>query len=82
MDNLSEVSNKKAFVFSTSGQGKKGYNNSLEVKLKDKGFQIVGSFVCKGYDIFGSFKIIGGIAKGRPSDKDLKNDRDFAESLL
>jgi len=55
LDNLSEVSNKKAFVFSTSGQGKKGYNNSLEVKLKDKGFQIVGSVVCKGYDIFGSF---------------------------
>ena len=75
------LSNKKAFVFSTSGQGKAKYNNTIEQKLKEKGFEVVGSFACKGYDTFGPFKLIGGIAKGRPNENDIKKAKEFAEKL-
>jgi len=75
------LSNKKAFVFSTSGQGKVKYNNTIEQKLKEKGFEVVGSFACKGYDTFGPFKLIGGIAKGRPNENDIKKAKEFAEKL-
>lgn len=81
IDKLPILSNKKAFVFSTSGQGKEKYNNSVEEKLKERGFEIVGSFVCKGYDTFGPFKLIGGIAKGRPNDNDFQKAKDFAERI-
>lgn len=76
------MSNKKVFVFSTSGQGKTKYNGFVEQKLKEKGFNVVGSFACKGYDTFGPFKLIGGIAKGRPNDKDFQNAKDFAKKLM
>lgn len=78
VDSLPNVYNKKAFVFSTSGQGKVKSNNSIKQKLKDKGFNVIGSFDCKGYDTFGPFKLIGGLAKGRPNDDDFANARSFA----
>ena len=82
VDSLPNVFNKKAFVFSTSGQGKVKSNDSIGDKLKEKGFNIMGSFACKGYDTFGPFKLIGGIAKGRPNNEDFANARSFAEELL
>lgn len=81
IDKLPTLSNKKAFVFSTSGQGKAKYNNTIEQKLKEKGFEVVGSFACKGYDTFGPFKLIGGIAKGRPNENDIQKAKEFAEKL-
>ena len=75
------LSNKKAFVFSTSGQGKAKYNNTIKQKLKEKGFEVVGSFACKGYDTFGPLKLIGGIAKGRPNENDIQKAKEFAEKL-
>ena len=44
---------------------------SLEVILKEKKTDIIGKFGCKGYDTFGPFKLVGGIAKGHPDEKDL-----------
>lgn len=81
IDKLPTLSNKKTFVFSTSGQGKAKYNNTIEQKLKEKGFEVVGSFACKGYDTFGPFKLIGGIAKGRPNENDIQKAKEFAEKL-
>jgi flavodoxin len=81
-EKLSGFSNKKAFVFSTSGLGRIKYNNTVKQKLIEKGFDVVGSFICRGFDTFGPFKLIGGIAKGRPNDEDLKKAKDFAYKLM
>lgn len=72
----------KAFVFSTSGQGKEQSNDSMKKNLNEKGFEVIGSFACKGFDTFGPFKLLGGIAKGRPNDKDISKAKKFAEDLL
>ena len=82
VDSISTLLNKKVFVFSTSGQGKVKYNKLVEKKLREKNFDVIGSFACKGYDTFGPFKLLGGIAKGRPNDNDLKKAKDFAEHLI
>jgi len=76
------ITGKYAFVFSTSGIGKKNYNKALIEKLADKGALIKGSFSCKGFDTFSIFKLVGGISKGHPDNKDLENAKSFAESLL
>lgn len=81
IENMSLVNNKKAFVFSTSGRGIIRFNKPIEEKLKNKGFKISGSFSCKGFDTFGPFKLIGGIAKGRPNNEDIKKAVEFAKKM-
>ncbi|MBR0142609.1 MAG: flavodoxin [Clostridia bacterium] len=41
----------------------------------------LGSYHCFGYDTFGPFKVIGGIAKGHPDEKELKGAAAFYRSL-
>lgn len=82
MDKLPVYSNKKAFVFSTSGMGKDEYNNPIKQKLKERGLEISGSFSCKGYDTFGPFKLIGGIAKGRPDKDDIQDAKNFVLKFI
>ena len=71
---------KKVFFLSTYG-GSNG-TRAIEEAVKAKGAQIVGQFGCKGYDTFGPFKLVGGIARGRPDETDLKNACQFLDGLL
>jgi flavodoxin len=77
-----DLKGKNVFIFSTSGVGNKKYNDFLHKLLASKGAVIKGSFSCKGYDTFGPLKIIGGISKGHPNEKDLENAKKFARNLL
>ncbi len=79
---IPNVSNKKAFVFSTSGQGKMEYNSYAKQMLRDKGFDVIGNFACKGFDTYGPFKLIGGIAKNRPNENDIEMAKYFARKFL
>ena len=76
-ENLPE--NKKVFMICTYG-GNAAYK-SLEVILKEKKTDIIGKFGCKGYDTFGPFKLVGGIAKGHPDEKDLEAAVSFVAGL-
>ena len=90
IDRLPMQKAKKAFVFSTSGmrngiaQRPYGgdFNKPLREKLLGKGFNIIGEFSCRGFDTYGPFKLIGGISKGRPSEKDLGKVKNFVQELL
>jgi len=42
----------------------------------------VGEFDCKGFDTFGPWGKLGGIAKGHPDETDLDNARAFARALI
>jgi flavodoxin len=82
-DKLSVVTNKKAFIFSTSGQAGNGpkFHRKLREKLESKGFSIIGEFNCPGFDTYGVLKIFGGIQKGHPDEEDLKQAAAFVQSL-
>jgi len=82
-DKLPPGTNKKAFIFSTSGQtGKTSkFHQKLREALKSKGFNIAGEFNCSGFDTYGLLKIAGGIQKGHPNEEDLKQAEAFALSL-
>jgi len=76
------VDSKKAFVFSTRGAPRLGsYHRALKSQLEEKGVTIVGEFSCRGFDTYGAMKLIGGIAKGRPNEQDLREAQEFAKSL-
>lgn len=93
IDKLPDLKAKKAFIFSTSGVSNAGnllcniclrishFHIPLRKRLVNKGFDIVGEFDCRGFDTAGPFKIVGGISKGRPNEKDIKEARDFALNL-
>jgi flavodoxin len=82
-DKLPAVTNKKAFIFSTSGQtgNASKFHKKLREKLESKGFSIVGEFNCAGFDTYALMKIVGGIQKGHPNDDDLRQAEAFAQSL-
>jgi flavodoxin len=80
---LPQVTDKKAFIFSTSGLSGNAsiFHKTLREKVESKGFQIVGEFNCAGFDTFGPFRLVGGIQKGHPNQEDLKQAISFALSL-
>jgi flavodoxin len=82
-DKLPQVTSKKAFIFSTSGQtgNRPKFHQALREKLQSKGYEIVGEFNCAGFDTYGLLKIAGGIKKGHPNKDDLKQAEIFAQSL-
>jgi flavodoxin len=84
-DKLSQVSNKKAFIFSTSaimGEKKVAEDHlQLRKKLQSKGYIIVDEFACKGFNTNSFMKYFGGMNKGRPNAQDLKNAEEFAINL-
>ena len=70
---------KKVFLICTYG-GSANYK-SIEQILDKKHASVDGKFGCKGYDTFGPFKLVGGIAKGHPDDKDIQNAVEFVKNL-
>jgi flavodoxin len=82
-DRIPQVSNKNAFIFSTSCQSgnMSKFHKKLREKLQSKGFDIISEFNCAAFDTFGALKIFGGLNKGRPNEEDLKQAEEFAQSL-
>jgi len=88
-DKLPQVTDKKAFIFSTYGApatfvGREFVENNhsqLREKLKVKGYSISGEFSCAGWNTNSFLKYFGGLNKGRPNAEDLKNVQEFAERI-
>ncbi|MFX1454233.1 MAG: flavodoxin family protein [Promethearchaeota archaeon] len=84
-DTIPQVSNKKAFIFSTSAiisTAKVSKDHSLlRIKLLLKGYIIIDEFACKGFNTNSFLKYFGGMNKGRPNEEDLKNAEQFAQNL-
>jgi flavodoxin len=85
VDKLPVLTNKKAFIFSTSGLRKipfvHNFDKPLRKKLQRKGFDIIGEFSCRGLDTYRATKLVGGVNKGRPNADDLRQAEDFASGL-
>jgi len=85
-ERLPEARDRYALVFSTSGLPKipilHDYHKPLITILSGKGFRIVGEFSCRGYNLHGALRLIGGMNRGRPDVRDLKRARRFAEDIL
>ena len=90
-DKLPEVTDKKAFIFSTTGApiafGESALTKAIEQhiplkeKLQSKGYTIVDEFICAGFNTNKFLKYFGGINKGRPNAEDLKHAEEFASKL-
>ena len=72
---------KKVFFLYTCGVKRNSYTDAIRQVAETKKAQILGSYGCLGFDTFGPFKLVGGIAKGHPDDKDISDVLDFYHKL-
>lgn len=81
---LAPVDGQKAFVFATRGAPELPCwppTRATSQRLAAKGFDVIGSFSCRGLDTWGPLQLIGGVNKGRPSHADLAHARAFADGI-
>lgn len=72
----------KIFLVATCGVQYVDYTKNIKKMLKEKGIECLGSFQCRGYDTYGIFGKLGGIAKQHPTAQDLKNAEDFIKKII
>lgn len=48
---------------------------------REKNCPVLGEYGCKGYDTFGPFRLVGGIAKGHPDGRELEAARAFYRKI-
>lgn len=72
---------KDVFFLYTYGAEKSGYTSAITEAVKPHQAHIIGEYGCFGFNTFGPFKLIGGIAKGHPDATELKNALTFYEGL-
>ena len=77
---LPTFQNKKAFLFATVGHGE-APSRPMEKLLSGKGFDVVGTFSCLGYNTWLPARLFGRENKGRPDAGDFKRAKEFAMSL-
>lgn len=71
---------KNTFFICTYG-GKPSYDSILQA-VQEKAVHILGTYGCKGYDTFGPFKLIGGVAKGHPTQEEVEKAVDFYQEVM
>ncbi len=74
--------NQKIFLVDTCGVAYIDYTKEIKKLLKQKNVECVGSFQCRGYDTYGIFGKLGGIAKGHPSQQELKKAEIFIKNII
>lgn len=72
---------KETFFVYTYGAKKEGYTKAITEAVKKYHAKIMGEFGCFGFNTFGPFKLIGGIAKGHPNQKDYDDAVKFYAEL-
>lgn len=73
---------KETFFIYTYGAEKPGYTRAITEAVGKHHAKILGEFGCYGFNTFGPFKLIGGIAKGHPDETDIADALAFYGGLL
>lgn len=72
---------KDVFFIYTYGAEKAGYTKAIREALAGKNANILGEYGCLGFNTFGPFKLIGGIAKNHPNNTEIENAISFYDNL-
>ena len=72
---------KHVFYIFTHGAPKGMFLNAVRKIAEAKHCRELGDYHCQGYDTFGPFKLVGGIAKGHPTEDEISGAVSFYEGL-
>lgn len=73
--------NKKVFFLYTFGAEKASYTKAITEAVQKRNAKIFGEYGCFGFNTFGPFKLIGGMAKGHPDQTEIADAVKFYENL-
>lgn len=73
---------KKVFFLYTAGKPSDSHTNAVRAIAQAKGCACLGAFGCKGYDTYGPFKLIGGLNRGAPTEKDIQAAVEFCGRMM
>ncbi len=73
---------KKVFAIFTAGIVSDKYTREVRAIASEKGCTWKGEYGCQGFDTFGSFKLVGGTAKGHPTEEEIAGAVHFFETLM
>ena len=72
---------KDVFYIYTHGAPKGDFLKAMREIASEKHCREIGEYRCQGYDTFGPFKLVGGIAKGHPTDDEIQSAVDWYGNL-
>lgn len=72
---------KDVFLMYTYGVEKPEYTKAIREQLKKSKANIIGEYGCLGFNTFGPFKLIGGIAKNHPDNTEINDAVSFYNNL-
>lgn len=73
--------NKDIFYIYTHGAPGGNFLKAMREIANRKSCKELGEYRCRGYDTFGPFKLVGGIAKGHPTEDEVKGAVEFYQGL-
>ena len=75
--------NKNVFFIGTCGvKSPVVYFDAIRKIASTKNCCELGTYLCLGFDTFGPFKVIGGIAKGHPNEKEIAGAVNFYQKVI
>ena len=72
---------KEIFYIYTHGAPKGNFLKAMWQIAEEKHCREIGEYRCQGYDTFGPFKLVGGIAKGHPTEEEINGAVAFYQKL-
>ena len=72
---------KDVFYIFTHGAPAGGFLKGIREIAEKKHCRELGSYHCQGFDTFGPFKLVGGIAKGHPTEEEIAGAVKFYRGL-
>ena len=72
---------KSVFYLYTHGAPNGNFLKGMREIAEKKGCRELGAYHCQGFDTFGPFKLLGGIAKGHPTEEEIRAAVRFYQNL-
>ena len=72
---------KPVFFIYTHGAPKGAFLSGIRALTGKKKCPELGDYHCKGFDTFGPFKVVGGIAKGHPTEAEIRGAAAFYRGM-
>ena len=72
---------KEVFYIYTHGAPKGDFLKAVRRIAEQKNCREIGSYRCQGFDTFGPFKLVGGLAKGHPTEAEISAAVSFYAGL-
>ncbi len=72
---------KEVFYLYTHGAPGGNFLKAIREIAEKKHCREIGEYRCQGFDTFGPFKLVGGIAKGHPTEDEIRGSVSFYQGL-